>query len=122
MRTWLRTQRARHSELPSVFAFFFCVCVCAFSSLQCSTDCGALPQCGLTGTRGACCQIWHHLCGEALPVFIFAFTCQQNIFSICNEVRSAARFQSQPHFGSSEVKNSTRGRIDRIIVAAAGSL
>ncbi|CAE7681300.1 avt5, partial [Symbiodinium necroappetens] len=37
----------------------------------------------------------------ALPVFIFAFTCQQNIFSICNEV-----------------KNSTRGRIDRIIVAA----
>jgi len=39
--------------------------------------------------------------GKALPVFIFAFTCQQNIFTICNEV-----------------KNSTRGRIDRIIVAA----
>jgi len=39
--------------------------------------------------------------GKALPVFIFAFTCQQNIFSICNEV-----------------KNATRGRVDRIICAA----
>ncbi|CAK9000884.1 unnamed protein product [Durusdinium trenchii] len=26
--------------------------------------------------------------GKALPVFIFGFTCQQNIFSVCNEVRN----------------------------------
>jgi len=39
--------------------------------------------------------------GKALPVFIFGFTCQQNIFSICNEVR-----------------NTTCRRIDGIIATA----
>lgn len=28
--------------------------------------------------------------GKALPVFIFAFTCQQNVFTVCNEVREAS--------------------------------
>jgi len=28
---------------------------------------------------------------KALPVFIFTFTCQQNVFTICNEVRNATR-------------------------------
>ncbi|CAK0857793.1 unnamed protein product [Prorocentrum cordatum] len=29
--------------------------------------------------------------GRALPVFIFGFTCQQNVFTICNEVRVASK-------------------------------
>jgi len=28
---------------------------------------------------------------KVLPVFIFGFTCQQNVFTICNEVREASR-------------------------------
>ncbi|CAL1162524.1 unnamed protein product [Cladocopium goreaui] len=39
--------------------------------------------------------------GKALPVFIFGFTCQQNIFAVCNEVR-----------------NTTCRRVDGIIAAA----
>lgn len=39
--------------------------------------------------------------GKALPIFIFGFTCQQNVFTVCNEVRQA-----------------TRPRVDRIILAA----
>lgn len=31
---------------------------------------------------------WNCVRCQALPVFIFGFTCQQNIFSICNEVRT----------------------------------
>mmetsp|Transcript_109144 Transcript_109144/g.315348 ORF Transcript_109144/g.315348 Transcript_109144/m.315348 type:complete len:474 (+) Transcript_109144:44-1465(+) len=38
---------------------------------------------------------------KAMPVFIFGFTCQQNVFAVCNEV-----------------KNATRSRIDGAIVAA----
>jgi len=29
--------------------------------------------------------------GKALPVFIFGFTCQQNVFTICNEVRAPSK-------------------------------
>jgi len=29
--------------------------------------------------------------GKVLPVFIFGFTCQQNVFTICNEVRQASQ-------------------------------
>eukprot|EP00928_Gymnodinium_smaydae_P013635 TRINITY_DN14962_c0_g4_i1.p1 TRINITY_DN14962_c0_g4~~TRINITY_DN14962_c0_g4_i1.p1 ORF type:complete len:568 (-),score=92.13 TRINITY_DN14962_c0_g4_i1:109-1713(-) len=29
--------------------------------------------------------------GKSLPVFVFAFTCQQNVFSVANEVRRATR-------------------------------
>lgn len=28
--------------------------------------------------------------GKALPVFVFAFTCQQNIFALCNETKDAS--------------------------------
>lgn len=38
---------------------------------------------------------------KVFPVFIFGFTCHQNIFAICNEVRQA-----------------TQGRVDKIIVLA----
>lgn len=39
--------------------------------------------------------------GKVLPVFIFGFTCQQNVFTICNEVRRP-----------------TRQRMDRIVAVA----
>lgn len=29
--------------------------------------------------------------GKTLPVFIFTFTCQQNVFTVCNEVRNASK-------------------------------
>eukprot|EP00931_Biecheleriopsis_adriatica_P122179 TRINITY_DN9718_c0_g1_i1.p1 TRINITY_DN9718_c0_g1~~TRINITY_DN9718_c0_g1_i1.p1 ORF type:complete len:475 (+),score=99.39 TRINITY_DN9718_c0_g1_i1:32-1456(+) len=31
------------------------------------------------------------LLGKALPVFIFGFTCQQNIFAVCNEVKDTTK-------------------------------